>query len=384
MNLRFFAIETAQSLDQALDIANRSGIPAQNFVVATSDGHIGWSIAGRIPRRVGFDGRVPVSRADGTRRWDGWMAPEEYARVVDPPSGRIYTANNRVAGGAFFQALGLGSYDEGARARQIRDDLLAIGRATPADMLKVQLDDRAVFLERWRGLALSVLSDAAVAGNQARQEFRRLVRDTWSGRASIESAGYRLVRAFRLKVAAFAFGPVLEPVRKADPSFPATPGLAYEGPLWRLVAEQPRHLLSPAYAGWNGLLLAAADGVAKDLTEGGRPLEGRTWGERNTVQIRHPLTRALPLLSRWLDMPPEELPGDSNMPRVQSPEFGASERLAVSPGREEEGYFHMPGGQSGHPLSPYYRAGHRAWAQGEPASFLPGPAVHRLRLAPAR
>ncbi len=38
-----------------------------------------------------------------------------------------------------------------------------------------------------------------------------------------------------------------------------------------------------------------------------------------------------------------------------------------------EGYFHMPGGQSGHPLSPFYRAGFAAWAEGRPTPFLPGP-----------
>ena len=43
----------------------------------------------------------------------------------------------------------------------------------------------------------------------------------------------------------------------------------------------------------------------------------------------------------------------------------------------------MPGGQSGHPLSPFYRAGHAAWARGEATSLLPGPAVHTLRLEPA-
>jgi penicillin amidase len=70
------------------------------------------------------------------------------------------------------------------------------------------------------------------------------------------------------------------------------------------------------------------------------------------------------------------------MPRVQSPTQGASERLVVSPGREAEGIFHMPGGQSGHPLSPYYRAGHEAWVKGEPTPLLPGPAQHTLTLKP--
>ena len=70
------------------------------------------------------------------------------------------------------------------------------------------------------------------------------------------------------------------------------------------------------------------------------------------------------------------------MPRVQGPTHGASERLVVSPGQEEKGYFHMPVGQSGHPLSPYYQAGHQAWENGEPTPFLPGPVQHTLRLVP--
>jgi penicillin amidase len=42
----------------------------------------------------------------------------------------------------------------------------------------------------------------------------------------------------------------------------------------------------------------------------------------------------------------------------------------------------MPGGQSGHPLSPYYGAGHEDWASGRPTPLLPGAAVETLRLLP--
>jgi penicillin amidase len=82
-------------------------------------------------------------------------------------------------------------------------------------------------------------------------------------------------------------------------------------------------------------------------------------------------------------MPRDPLPGDTWTPRAQTPNQGASERLAVSPGHEADGYFHMPTGQCGHPLSPYYRAGHDAWVKGEPLPFLPGPAQHTLTLTPA-
>jgi penicillin amidase len=81
-------------------------------------------------------------------------------------------------------------------------------------------------------------------------------------------------------------------------------------------------------------------------------------------------------------MPPADLPGGDDMPRIQGPSFGASERFAVTPGREREGVFEMPGGQSGHPLSPFYRAGHEAWVRGEPTPFLPGTPEHTLTLSP--
>ena len=77
MNGALAGAETAETLEQLFDAAARAGIPAQNMVAAQRDGRIGWSIAGRIPRRVGYDGRLPTSWADGTRGWDGWISPAE-------------------------------------------------------------------------------------------------------------------------------------------------------------------------------------------------------------------------------------------------------------------------------------------------------------------
>jgi penicillin amidase len=161
-------------------------------------------------------------------------------------------------------------------------------------------------------------------------------------------------------------------------------GRQWEDSLWALLEGRPRHLLNPLYESWDEQLIAAVAQVYEDLLEPGADIGRRTWGERNTARIRHPLSRFIPLVGDRLDMPATPLPGDSNMPRVQTPDFGASERMAVSPGREEEGYFHMPGGQSGHPLSPYYGAGHDAWVKGEPTPFLPGPTEKTLRLVPGR
>jgi penicillin amidase len=372
------------SLDEAQALAAEVGIPHQNFVAADAAGRVGWTIIGRIPRRVGHDGSVPVSWADGKSGWDGWLAAGEYPRVVDPPSGRIWTANARVVGGEKLAKVGVGGYDLGARQGQIRDDLMAIDKGSEDDMLRVQLDDRALFLARWQKLLLDVLGPDAVTKDPRRAEARRLM-EAWGGRASVDSVGYRVVRAYRERVRGFVLDPLLAPARAKDgkrlrPG--SAPSARWEGPVWALVTERPAHLLDPRYPSWDALLLAAADAVLEELTKDGRRLAGRTWGERNTTLIQHPLARAVPQLGAYLDMPREPLPGDSHMPRFQAASAGASERFAVSPGREEQGYFHMPCGQSGHPLSPHYADGHAAWARGEKTPFLPGPAVNVLTLVP--
>jgi penicillin amidase len=380
MNGTVAGMETAQTLEALFDAAALAGIPAQNIVAAQRDGRIGWSIAGRIPRRVGYDGRLPTSWADGTRRWDGWLAPGEVPRLIDPPEGRIVTANNRLVDGAALQALGDGGYDPGARARQIREDLEAMPRASAHDMLPVALDDRAIFLSRWRDLLLETLAAPDPDHPAARAELRGVVSETWNGRAAVDSAAYRIVREFRARVGELAFAPLTARIRELQPAYAPPP--ASEGPLWALVTQRPDNLLDPKFKTWTELLEAAADGVAADAKNAGG-IATYTWGRVNTVRIRHPLSAAVPMLGLWLDMAAEELPGDSNMPRVQGPASGASERFAVSPGREGEGYLHMPTGQSGHPLSPHYRDANAAWAKGNATPFLPGATVHTLTLLPA-
>lgn len=381
-NLRMTAIEDVRTLDDALLAAQQSGTPAQNFVVADSSGRIGWTIIGRVPRRVGFDGQVPTSWADGSRRWDGWLAPAEVPRLVDPPTGRIWSANARVVDGEALARIGDGGYAFGARARQIRDGLLAIEKATPADLLALQLDDRALFLARWRDLMLRTLTPQAVAGKPGLQQLRQMVETTWTGRAAVDSVAYRAVRAFRIEVSQKVFEPLTWRCREADDEFAGFRPEQEEGALWALVTARPPHLLDPRFGTWDELLLDSAQGVLGRFARFGDDMTQRTWGERNRVAPQHPLSQAVPALGRWLNVPPQALPGDLDMPRVQGPAFGASQRMVVSPGQEEKGIFHMPVGQSGHPLSPHFRDGHAAWAEGKPTPFLPGPAVHTLTLVP--
>jgi penicillin amidase len=382
LNLNLVSLEMAFNVDEALNIAATMGIPPQNFVVGDAGGNIGWTIAGQIPVKNGFDAMVPAdwSREEG---WIGWLHPSDYPRVVNPANGRIWTANARVADAEALAVIGDGGYDLGARASQIRDSLLDSNEFSPVEMLAIQYDDRALFLSRWRDVILDVLTDARVSGDAQLVEYRELVRN-WIPRAAPESVGYRLVRAFRLEVQSTVFHALMAPVR-AENGSDVEPLLSnqFEGVLWQLLAERPRHLLPGIYESWDELLL---DAVRTNIDWFENHYDGdlaaRSWGEINKASIRHPLSRALPVLSRWLDMPAEPLNGDVDLPKAQGPAFGASQRFSVSPGDEENGLMQMPTGQSGHPLSEFYRKGHDEWVHGRPSPFLPGVPQHRLQLMP--
>jgi len=383
-NLELLKIEQAGSIEQAMAIVNRAGTPAQNFVVADDQGNIGWTIMGKIPRRGDKADWDPIQGARGESAWQGWLDPEEYPRVVNPESGIIWTANSRVVSDEALAIVGDGGYALGARGKQIRDHLMALDKPVLNDMLGVQLDDRAVFLAPWQELLLGVLDDDALAGHKDRAAFRDLVRD-WIPRASIDSVGYRFVRGYRLIVQKQVFDSLIHEMREAYPEMDEPVPWQFEASLWRLVSERPEHLLAPTYQSWDEFLLHAADELIEEYkTTYGDNFAARTWGERNTAAIRHPLSGAIPLIGSWLNMPVQPLAGDSNMPRVQARSFGASERFAVSPNPDLDGYFQMPGGQSGHPLSDFYSRGHELWVNGQAAAFQAGSTLHLLELQPAQ
>lgn len=379
VNLKMLEVLKARDLDQALTAAAGCGIPHQNFVCGDRSGRIAWTIAGRIPKRTGVAPRGATPLVQHIT-WEGFLPASEYPRWVDPPTGRIWTANNRVVGDERFAKLGNGGADIAHRAGQIRDRLLAIEKADEKNMLQVQLDDEARSMQKWKTLFLEVIAKDD-ASQPKRTQLRQFVVN-WDGYAHADGVGYTVLNAFRSEVRQLVYQPFDVMVKQqALFDIPQGPGQfqQMEGPLWAIVAAKPEHLLNPRFKTWNELFTDAVDRVFSGMQQSGIPLEQQTWGKVNATQVKHPLSQAIPLAGRWLDIPDAPLPGARrDLPRISSPGHGASERFAVSPGKEEEGIFHMPGGQSGHPLSPYYRDGHAAWEQGLPTPFLPGTKVNEL------
>lgn len=381
VNLRLGELGHTSSISGAILIAQNSGIPAQNFIVGDKNGNIAWTIAGLIPQRTdNYDPTLPADWSSANTGWQGWLEASSYPLINNPPSHRLWTANAQVIANPSIDLLGNGGYDLGARAKQIRDNLNERDHFSPIDMLAIQLDHRALFLERWHQLLKSTLNQTQDA--QWHGEMQQAL-DDWDGQASITSVSYRIVNAYRQEVIQRVIEGFAAVIWQHNPSFELPKLNQAENAVWLLIEQQPKHLLSPGYDSWDALLTDSAEQIVNTMKKQPGGIMARHWGEHNTASIRHPMSRMLPdFIASWLDMPADALPGGDNMPRVQTPNFGASQRSAVAPGNEEDGYFDMPGGQSGHPLSPYYGSGHTNWVKEKPTPFLPGPSEQVMRLLP--
>ncbi|HRE86583.1 MAG TPA: penicillin acylase family protein [Accumulibacter sp.] len=378
------ALETTENVADAIRVANRARLPSQNILLVDSDGNLAWTIIGAIPRRVGCDGEEPVSFADGSCSWQGYLADDEYPLLLNPPEGRLWTANNRVASGEMLRRIGDGGYDLGARARQIRDDLFARESFAEHDLLAIALDDRGLFLARWKEHLERLLADESVLQDDVGKALLVRLKSEEALRARRDSVAYRVVRAYRYMLRDTLFTAWLSAAYAAQPDLKiGSLSNQWEGVLWEVIEKKPAHLLPAPFASWGDfereVLKATLLSLGADNKE---RLAELTWGARNTAAIEHPLSRFIPLVGSFLNAPVEAVDGDANMPRVAAPSFGSSQRMVVSPGHEERAIFHMPGGQSGHPLSPYYLAGHEAWVKGEATPFLPQATQHELTLVP--
>jgi penicillin G amidase len=375
-NWNWLKMETAVTVAEAIEAAHHTGPLTLNMIAADRSGSIGWTLSGPLPVRSPQARGTLLPGSDPHAMWQGWLPSERYPRIVTVRSGFVWSANNRAVGTAWSQEIGDGGYDEGARACQIRNALRAQSNATAADMLSIQLDDRAVFLERWKDLFLRELERSP--DDERFRRMHELVKG-WNGHARPDQAGYFLVAKFREYVTRRTFTPLFSTSSAIYPEFDFHL-LRLEYPLWQMLEDEPAHLLDPQYGSWSDLCKAAAVDVSAFFRDS---LDKRGTALGPKVAIRHPLSRSLPVIGWLLDMPSASLPGGHNgIPRVQRISFGASQRMVVEPGHEEQGYFQMPCGQSGHPFSPHYRDSQKSWVEAERQPFLPGATLHVLTLQP--
>lgn len=360
VDLALLDLADVSDVHGAVALFNGAGMPPLNALIADASGQIAWTVTGRYPQRTGYDGSESVRSSLGG--WQGYLAPDALPRVINPESGILVSANQRMVGPVLSH-----HYGHGYRAYRIRERLSAKEASSERDSLAVQLDTRSEPYDVYRDAALSAIPDGTRADEHAALA-------AWDGQAERDSKGFALVRALRRELIDRLFASWLDEARAAEPGF-SLDFADVDTPVTRWIASRPPN--------HDAVLLEALDAASKALRAAhpDRPLAALRWGEVSAVQVHHPLG-VLPALGWLLDMPARELPGCGLCVRLSSGVMGASERMVVAPSHEDDGILHMPGGQSGSPFSDHYDDQQAAWLEGEPLPFRAGAPAHTLTLTP--
>ena len=368
-NLGIINFGTIKDVQKAITIGKRIAIPTQNLVIVDETGNAAWLPGGAVldRKKASF---TAIKQQDATM-------PERTTKLpmlLNPEMGRIWTANARVISAEDFKVWGDGGYALGARGQQIRDRLFEKDTFSETDFYAIQLDNHARFLIPWQHLLYGLLNMQDI---EFKPDLAYL--NAWKECACEDSVGYTLVKHFRREVIQTLFGGLLSNLdQQGVNSRSLLRGI--EPATWQLIHSQPDSWLPADTESFDELLVDAYRRAKHKLLDKYSPveadMEALAWGKVNALSVEHPFASQIPLIGSMLNMQQVEGFGDTYMPAVQAPSFGASERFFVSPGHLEDAILTLPGGQSGHLLSEFFTAGFNDYATHAATPLLPSEPIH--------
>ena len=354
--------------------------PAQNVVYADDTGHIAYHAAGKVPMRPNGITDVPI--AGNQHEWQGYIPFDDLPNAFDPPSGFLATANSRVTTSESPYPL-TDEWVDPYRIERIYKALDGRDQLTPKDMLAVQIDIYSELdQEMGQRFAYAIDHTPGPEGNgDARMRQAAGLMRSWDGRLSTDSAAASVETQARAALGPMILlprlGNALGDYHWAESTFAEEEIVMHARPEW----------LPPGYANWDSLLTAA---VRKGMENGHAPanLAAWTYGSWHTIDIEHPLARFLPFLGNILGTGPQPIGGDTITVKQIGSDVAPSQRFTMDWSNVDGSTENIVLGESGNPLSPYFKDQWSDWYNGTTFTLPFTPAAvaahtrHTLRLLP--
>jgi penicillin amidase len=343
-------INRAQNWQQFTAAISRWTGPGSNFVYADVDGNIGYHAAGKLPKRHGFTGDVPLDGSSGDFEWDGYIGFDELPTAYNPPGGIIATANQNPFPADYPYPVN-GNFAPPDRSLRIRQLLSGRSGWKAADMLGVQMDILSAF---HKFLAAQVVAayDKRGSKNPAIDPSIAVLRG-WDGRMDKDQSAPFL--------ATLLFQHVRNSVAES-----ASPGKGqlYEyqmGPaaIGKLLRERP----DGWFRDYDAMLLRSlVDAVDEAKRIQGESAGRWKYGAYLRLEIDHPVLHGamqrIPLIGKALDIfeiGPTPMSGGSTTVKQTTRLLAPSMRMDADLGDWDRSLLNVQIGQSGQPFSSHYK-----------------------------
>lgn len=375
-NIPLFDLDSATDWDSFHQAMSTWWAPTLNVIYADDQGHIGYQAVGYIPNRpTGIKG-TPI--ADTQHEWQGFVPFDQMPSTLDPANGILATANSRVTPDNYPYQLTL-EWASPYRNERIWKWLSGKDKLTPADMLALQTDIYSELDQEFAQRFAYAIDHAHKTDARLRQAAD-LMR-SWDGVVGIDSAPAAIVAA-----AKHVFWPMLLQPRLGDDWKVyewAESAFAQE----EIIMHAPAQWLPKEYSTWDDFLAAC---VSRGLADGRAPADLREWhyGYAHRVDIEHPLYGLLPWFKKWTGTGAQPQSGDTSTVKQVGRTFGPSQRFTMDWRSIDGSTENIVMGESGNPISPYYRDQWTYWYSGTtfPLPFtdasVEASTTHTLRLLP--
>jgi penicillin G amidase len=327
--------------------------PSQNVAYADDQGHIGYQTVGYIPfRPMGIAG-TPIT--DATHEWQGFVPFDQLPSTLDPANGVIATANARITPDGYTPEL-THEWADPYRNERIWKWLAGKDKLTPADMLTLQNDVYSEVDQEFAQRFAYAIDHAKNPGNKLRQAAD-LMR-SWDGVLGVDSTPAAIVEAAKA-----VFWPMLLKPKMGDDWKLyqwAESGFARE----ELIMHASAAWLPQKYATWDDFL---ADVVRQGMENAHAPMDLKNWryGQYHQIVIDHPLYSLLPWFKEWTGTGVLPQSGDTTTVKQAGRTLGPSQRFTMDWSNVDGSTENIVMGESGDPLSGYYRDQWPYWYNGK-------------------
>jgi penicillin amidase len=313
-----------------------------------------------IPIRRGFDGSVPVPGWDGNYEWQGYVSKKEQPKLINPPSGWIATANNRIEKDGYPYVLS-NNYATPDRYIRISEMLTAKDKLDTSDFEEIQSDTYVVLARDWVPVMIDVLSDAELSDREA--AALELLKE-WDFVATPESVAAAIFHASTNSIVKRTFKN-----RPGDELYDLYINNKY------IVFNSLREMFRKGESIWFDdpnteevedldfvITMSFKDAVAYLESEMGSNIDDWAWGDLHTLTIYHPFGKESAIMGKFFNIGPFPMGGGlftvNPAPyRLTEPweiYHGASLRYIVDLSDENNSKMVTPNGVSGNFMSPHY------------------------------
>ncbi len=368
-----YRLNRASDVPRALSALRDLDSPQQTMILADSRGSIALVAPGRVPVRRSGNGLAPVPGASGEYDWIGEIPYDALPRSVDPESGVLITANNKLVGDD-YRYLIAAEWAYPDRAARIEELLKTKEVWTPEDMRLLQLDPMTYGGRRLMGrlLKADLPAEAEAAVSRMRQWDFMMDRD--QPEPLIYSAW---LRALERQLLADELGEIF--VELADGDAWRVYNLLQPGSLWC------DHVGTQAVETCDQQIATALTRALTELVdEYGDDVNEWRWGKAHVASFDHPVLRFIPLVNSWTAIQIATPGGQDTVnrassdyalpiPRAFHDRHGPGFRGVYDMADPDASGFIIATGNSGNIFSPFYGNLVERWRDGELLSLQPTP-----------